>query len=106
LNPHLAQFALAGILDANPWLAEFDCRSCPAIEAADFHAAYSWLVNLPEPPDPKRSCYNLKHEAERVRKDHISERAFIAGAIAAGYGIKIKGRSAFLSVNPGPVRSS
>jgi hypothetical protein len=98
MHAHIAQFTLAGILEAHPWLADFDCRNCPAVEAADFHAAYTWLVSLPQPPNLKRSCYSLKHDAEEVRKEHISERAFIAAGIAAGFGVRLRKNNAYLTM--------
>lgn len=93
MNPNLAQFVLGGVLADNPWLTTFDCPNCPSIEASDFFAAWQWFQV--ERPHPQRSSYSLKHDAERMRGDHISERAFIAAGIAAGYDIHVEGRSAF-----------
>jgi hypothetical protein len=95
MTPHLAQFVLSGILAQHPWLIDHECRGCPAVEASDFLRAYDWLIEQPKPVSSRRSCYSLKHEAERG--EHIGERAFIAAGIAAGYRVKLRNNVAFLT---------
>ena len=88
MKPGLAMFALEGVLEANPWLRDFECPSCPAVEAEDFHACYTWFTTLREPLNLRRGAYSLKSEVEKLTGEHVGQRAFLAAAIAAGYSVR------------------
>ena len=88
MNPTLARYALAGVLAEHPWLAEFECPSCPAVESHQFGLAFDWFVNLREPINLRRCAYSMKYEAEIVAKSNIGQRAFLGAALAAGYSVR------------------
>lgn len=88
MNSALAKFALAGVLAENPWLQEFECENCPAVEERDFQSAVEWFTDLREPINLRRCAYSLKSEVEIVCGHHVGQRAFLAAAIAAGYSVR------------------
>src|SRR5262245_47194286 len=86
--PSLSRYALTGVLAEHPWLAEFECPSCPAVESHQFGLAFDWFVNLREPINPRRCAYSMKSEVEIVAKASIGQRAFLGAALAAGYSVR------------------
>ena len=87
-------------LAANPWVAQYDCPDCPAIELLQFRTAFSYLSLCRQRQTIYygRSCYSLKHDCEDATGHYVSERAYIAAAILAGFTTKVRGPCCFLNL--------
>jgi len=88
---------LQQILDTHPWLADFECPNCPAVEQHKFELAVAWFKTKPKIDN--RCCYSHKYDAEVMFGQSIGQRAFMAAAIATGVSIRFAPTgTAFLAV--------
>lgn len=90
---------LNDVLDAHPWLRHSSCL----LPQDDFMYAFHWLATTPE-LDIRRSTYSLKHDCEHVYTTHVHDAAFVAAAIAHGYGVRHSPYAMYLT-RDGIVRS-